>query len=74
METRIIESRHRLVGVQGVTTVVKDRMDLLGLFRKWAEDADLDFLREALGVLVQGIMEAEVSAKIGAGYGERTPV
>jgi|TARA_B100001971_G_C18203668_1_gene546196 transposase-like protein len=56
-----------------VTTVVKDRMDLLGLLRKWTEDADLDFLREALGVLVQGIMEAEVSAKIGAGYGERTP-
>jgi len=53
--------------------VVKDRMDLLGLLRKWTEDADLDFLREALGVLVQGIMEAEVSAKIGAGYGERTP-
>ena len=53
--------------------MVKDRMDLLGLLRKWTEDADLDFLREALGVLVQGIMEAEVSAKIGAGYGERTP-
>ena len=36
-------------------------------------DGDVDFLREALGVLVEGIMEAEVSVKAGADYGERSP-
>ena len=48
-------------------------MDLLGLMRKRAEDGDVDFLREGLRVLTQGIMEAEVAAQIGAEYGERTP-
>lgn len=33
----------------------------------------MDFLREALAVLVEGIMDAEVSLKVGAGYGERSP-
>ena len=33
----------------------------------------MDFLRSALSVLVDGIIDAEVSAQIGAGYGERTP-
>jgi len=47
-------------------------MDLLGLIRKRADDGDVDFLREGLQVLMQGIMEAEVSAQIGAGYGEHT--
>ena len=32
-----------------------------------------DFLREALRVLVDGIMDAEVSAQIGAEHGERSP-
>ena len=32
----------------------------------------MDFLREAMVVLVQAIMEAEVVNKTGAGYGERT--
>ena len=36
-------------------------------------DGDVDFLREALGILVEGIMAAEASAKTGAGYGERSP-
>ena len=36
-------------------------------------DGNVDFLREALRVLVDGIMDAEVSAQIGAEYGERTP-
>ena len=52
--------------------MAKESMDLLGLLRKRAMDADMDFLREAMGVLVQAIMEAEVVAKTGAGYGERT--
>ena len=48
-------------------------MDLLELLRKQASDADLDFLREGLRVLVQAIMEAEVMSKTGADYGQRSP-
>ena len=33
----------------------------------------MDFLREALRVVVEGITDAEVSARIGAEYGERCP-
>ena len=36
-------------------------------------DGDVDFLREALRVVVEGIMDAEVSSRIGAEYGERSP-
>ena len=42
--------------------MVKQRMDLLELLRKRGMDGDVDFLREALRVLVDGIMDAEVSA------------
>lgn len=52
--------------------MAKESMDLLGLLRKRAMDADMDFLREAMGVLVHAIMEAEVVSKTGAGYRERT--
>lgn len=52
--------------------MAKESMDLLELLRKRAEDADMDFLREAMGVLVHAIMEAEVVGMTGAGYGERT--
>ena len=38
-------------------------MDLLELWRKGGMDGDVDFLREALGVLVEGIMDAEVSCE-----------
>ena len=48
-------------------------MDLLELLRKRGVEGDVDFLREALRVLVEEIMEAEVSLRIGAGYGERSP-
>lgn len=48
-------------------------MDVLDLLRKHTEDTDLDFLREALAVLVEAVMEADVSSRIGAGLGERTP-
>ena len=51
--------------------MVKQRMDLLELLRKRGMDGDVDFLREALRVLVDGIMDAEVSAQIGAEHGER---
>ncbi len=49
--------------------MVKQRMDLLELLRKRGIDGDVDFLR----VLVDGIMDAEVSAQIGAQHGERSP-
>ena len=53
--------------------MVKDSMDLLELLRKRGLDGDVDFLREALQVLVEGIMDAEVSGRIGAAHGERNP-
>ena len=46
--------------------MVKERMDLLELLRKGGMDGDVDFLREALRVVVEGIMDAEVSSRIGA--------
>jgi len=36
-------------------------------------EADVDFLREVVAVLVRGIMETEVTEKTGTGYGERSP-
>ena len=53
--------------------MAKDRIDVIELLRKRGMDGDVDFLREALSVLVDGIMDAEVSAQIGGEYGERTP-
>ncbi len=52
--------------------MVKESVDLLELLRKQADGADLDFLREAVAVLAQAVMDAEVSAQIGAGHGERS--
>ncbi len=52
--------------------MTKDSMDVLELLRKRGEDVDMDFLREAVRVLAQAIMEAEVSAQIGADHGERS--
>jgi len=46
-------------------------MELLELVSK-AEAGDVDFLREGVRVLAQALMEAEVSAQIGAEHGERT--
>ena len=37
--------------VKEVKTMAKQSMDLLELVSNQAEDADLDFLREAMGVL-----------------------
>ena len=54
------------------TTVVKERMDLLELMRKRGVDGDVDFLREALRVLVEEIMEADVSSRTGAGMENAT--
>jgi len=47
-------------------------MDILDLLRKHSEDADLDFLWEALGILTQAVMEVDVSTQIGAGRYERS--
>ena len=52
--------------------MVKERMTCWGILRKRGADGDVDFLREALVVLVEGIMDAEVSARTGAGYSERS--
>src|SRR3712207_5074105 len=43
------------------------------LVRKAQDTADIDFLREGVRVLAQALMEAEVSAQIGAEHGERAP-
>ena len=52
--------------------MVKESVDLLELLRKQADGGDLDFLREAVTVLAQAVMDAEVSAQIGADHGERS--
>ena len=44
--------------------MARESMDVLELLRKRGLDVDVDFLREALGVLVEGIMDAEVSANL----------
>ena len=46
--------------------------NLLELLRKQAAGGDLDFLRGAVAVLAEAVMEAEVAAQIGAGHGERS--
>ena len=72
------EDSHRVILI-GITTspmrnaMAKTSMDLLELLRKRGMDGDVDFLREALQVLVEGIMDAAVSAQIGAQHGERNP-
>ncbi|MCC6383485.1 MAG: IS256 family transposase [Dehalococcoidia bacterium] len=53
--------------------MVKESIDVLGLLRKRGVEGDVDFLREALAVLTQAIMDVEVTEQVGAGYGERTP-
>lgn len=53
--------------------MAKDRMGVVEWLRKQAPDMEVDFLREALRVLVQELMEAEVVSKTGAAYGERSP-
>ena len=45
--------------------MVRESVDLLELLRKQAAGGDLDFLREAVAVLAEAVMEAEVAAQIG---------
>ena len=53
--------------------MARDSIDLLELLRKRGMDGDVDFLREALRVLTDALMDAEVTARIGAERGERSP-
>ena len=53
--------------------MVRESVNLLELLRKQAAGGDLDFLREAVAVLAEAVMEAEVAAQAGAAYGERSP-
>lgn len=49
-------------------------MELEELIRKAeSTDVDADFLREGIRVLAQALMEADVSAQVGAEWGERSP-
>jgi len=52
--------------------VAVSKMELLELVSK-AEGGDVDFLREGVRVLAQALMDAEVSAQIGAEPGQRVP-
>jgi hypothetical protein len=47
-------------------------MALLDLVRKAAAEPNVDLLREAMVVMSQALMEAEVGAHVGAGRHERT--
>jgi hypothetical protein len=47
-------------------------MELLELLRK-ADGGDIDFLREGVRALAQALMDAEISAQIGAEHSQRTP-
>ena len=53
--------------------MARDSIDLLELLRKQGVDGDVDFLREALRVVTDALMDAEVTARIGAERGERSP-
>ena len=47
-------------------------MDALDVIRKHADGADIDFLREALQVVLHAVMDADVSQQIGASLHERS--
>ena len=49
------------------------RMGLLELLRKAGTDGDVDFLREGVRLLAEGLMEAEVTELTGVPKGERDP-
>ena len=52
--------------------MVNNNMDLMDWLRKRVEQADADFLREAVSFMVGSHMDAEVSAICGADFRERT--
>jgi transposase-like protein len=50
--------------------MTNDMMDLRGLLEK---EPDTDVLREMIGFAAKRLMELEIAAKTGAGYGEKSP-
>jgi transposase-like protein len=48
-------------------------MDVLDVIRKHAEERDVDFLRDTLQVVLRAVMDADVSAQIGAELHEHSP-
>ena len=56
-----------------VTAIAKDRMGVLELLRKKARDADLDFQREGIRMLIQEMMEAAAASKTEASFGKPSP-
>ena len=52
--------------------MVNNNMDLMDWLRKQVEQADPDFLREAVSFMVSSLMDAEVSAICGADFRDRT--
>jgi putative transposase len=53
--------------------VTSPTMDALDIVRKHAEEADIDFLRDTLQVVLHAAMDADVSQQIGAGLHEHAP-
>jgi putative transposase len=53
--------------------MAEDRMAVLETVRKAIAEGDVDFLREGVRVLVQAVMEAEVTELTGVPKGERDP-
>ena len=49
------------------------RMGLLELLRKAGTDGDVDFLRDGVRLLAEGLMEAEVTELTGVPHGKRDP-
>ena len=56
-----------------VTTVTQKNMDLVELLRKRGSEPEMDFLREAVALLADAIMNVEVREKTGLEHGERSP-
>jgi hypothetical protein len=52
------------------STVITERMDLLGWLRKQLAEADTDLLREMVRSFAEALMGAEADAVCGAPYGE----
>jgi putative transposase len=53
--------------------MAEDRMAVLETVRKAIAEGDVDFLRDGLRVLVEAVMEAEVTEVTGVPHGERDP-
>ena len=71
---RVILEEKRSTNSKRMSTMTSTSMNLMELIRKSRDDgADMDFLREGIRVLAQAMMEADVTAQIGAARNERAP-